>query len=117
LSVVLDDVREDDGGADVVLQPVEELAVGQPLLDEGRAAALGPPERLAKQTGGLTLDVDHLPRDLLDALRRRGRPRDREGEQRERRSSESRPARHHSPPGSPALSPSAPRRVAWMRSV
>ncbi len=66
--VVVDDVGEDDAGADVVLQPIEELTVGEPLLDVGRAAHRLGPQRLPLDALELTFDVGELAGQLFEIL-------------------------------------------------
>jgi hypothetical protein len=68
--VVLDDVGEDDAGADVVLQAEEQLAVCESLFDVGRAAQLGLAQRRLHQLLGLGLDLGQLAQRAFEALSR-----------------------------------------------
>ena len=79
--VVVDDVGEDDAGAQVVLEPVEELTVGEPLLDVGRAAHRLSAQRRSPDAREIPLDVGQLAGERLEILRVAGRAPDERNEQ------------------------------------
>ena len=102
LRVVVDDIREDHAGAHIVAQAEEELAVGEPLLDVGRAPQLRAVERRFAELLGVGLDVDELRAHAVQILRPRA------SRHREQRDHDEQPLGlpgHHFPPWAASTGP------------
>ena len=110
--VVVDDVGEDDAGAEVVLQSVEELTIGEPLFDVGRATDVLRPQGLPLHRLEVALDVRQLAGQRTQVLRLA----DRRETRTEREGSEQDPAADAEGKGGHSSSPELAEAAARPRS-